>query len=56
MSLEPGDRLFGPLFLTVKDAKTGEILVTGGILEDMDIDPREGLVTIEVNNDVGYGP
>jgi len=56
VALNGGDRLYGPLFLEVVDAETGETLHAGGVCEDMDIDPKESRLTIVVNTDVGYDP
>lgn len=54
MPLEPGDKWTGLDTLRVVDESTGEIILDGLILSDMDIAPYENRVTMIVSSDIGY--
>jgi len=53
VTLEPGDRWVGLDTLRVIDSATGDVLTDGTIIQDMDIDPTEGVVEIIVSSDIG---
>lgn len=52
MPLEPGDHWTGLDTLRVVDTNTGEVVLDGLILTDMDIDPRQNRVTMMVSSDI----
>jgi hypothetical protein len=54
MPLRGGDCWRGLDTLAVVDESTGETIVSGCILTDMDIDPHENLVTMFVSSDISY--
>ena len=53
LPLEGDDRLSGILDLIVVDSATGEQLVAGVFIEDMDISADQKRVTMTVNSDIG---
>jgi hypothetical protein len=53
LPLNPGDRWAGLDTLKVVDNSTGDVLTEGNIVLDMDIDPKEGLITMIVSSDIG---
>ena len=54
MPLNPGDKWTGLDTLRVVEESTGEIILDGLILSDMDIAPYENRVTMMVSSDIGH--
>lgn len=52
LPLEGGDRWVGLDTLRVLDVSTGQIILDGHIITDMDIDPHHNRVTMMVSSDI----
>ena len=55
MPLKPGDKWTGLDTLRVIDTNSGEIVLDGLILTDMDISPEANRVTMMVSSDISNG-